>query len=60
MSENKVEKNNFEVEVWADGKSLPLNHMMQELIANVSLALSKSLKGLEKTPETFEIKIKSH
>ena len=51
-------KKNYEVEMWVDGKILPLNHMMQETIANVVMGFSKTLKGLDSSPETVEVRIK--
>jgi hypothetical protein len=53
-----VVKKNFETEMWVDGKTLPLNHMMQETLANVLMGFSKTLKGLDEVPETIEVKIK--
>jgi hypothetical protein len=51
-------KKNFETEMWVDGKQLPLNHMMQETIGNVLSGFSKTLKGMDESPETIEVKIK--
>ncbi|MFB3889813.1 MAG: hypothetical protein ACE14S_10015 [Candidatus Bathyarchaeia archaeon] len=55
---HRVVKKNFETEMWIDGKQLPLNHMMQETIANVMSGFSKTLKGMDSAPERIEIKIK--
>lgn len=44
--------------MWVDEKQLPLNHMMQETIANVLMGFSKTLKGTDESPEKIEIKIK--
>lgn len=55
---HKRVKKNFETEMWVDGKPLPLNHMMQETIANVLIGFSKTLKGTEDKPQLVEIKIK--
>lgn len=44
--------------MWVDGKNLPLNHMMQETIANILLGFSKTLKGLDSAPDAIEVKIK--
>jgi len=44
--------------MWVDGKKLPLNHMMQETIANVLTGFSKTLKGLDEAPMKVEVKIK--
>lgn len=55
---HRVVKKNFETEMWIDGKQLPLNHMMQETIANIMLGFSKTLKGTEESAEKIEVKIK--
>ncbi len=55
---HRIVKKNFETEMWVDGKKLPLNHFVQETIANVMLGFSKTLKGLDVAPETIEVKIK--
>ena len=41
-----------------DGKDLPLNNFIQETIGNRMVGFSKTLKGLEETPDTIEVKIK--
>ena len=56
-SHKKVKKN-FETEMWVDGEKLPLNHMMQETLANVMMGFSKTLKGLDVAPQNVEVKIK--
>jgi hypothetical protein len=55
---HKVVKKSFETEMWVDGHKLPLNHFVQETIANVMVGFSKTLKGLEASPEKIEVKIK--
>ena len=55
---HKKVKKNFEAEMWVDGKVLPLNHFVQETIANVMVGFSKTLKGLDVAPNTIEVKIK--
>ncbi len=55
---HRVVKKNFETEMWVDGQKLPLNHFVQETIANVMLGFSKTLKGMDVTPEKIEVKIK--
>ena len=56
-SHNLVKKN-FETEMWVNGEKLPLNHFVQETVANVLLGFSKTLKGLDTVPENIEVKIK--
>jgi hypothetical protein len=55
---HRMVKKNFEAEMWVDGQKVPLNHFVQETIANVMLGFSKTLKGLDSAPETIEVKIK--
>jgi len=55
---HRTVKKNFETQMWVDEQKLPLNHFVQETIANVMLGFSKTLKGLDSTPEKIEIKIK--
>ena len=55
---HRTVKKNFETEMWIDERKMPLNHFVQETIANVMLGFSKTLKGLDSTPEKIEVKIK--
>ena len=55
---HKRVKKNFDAEMWVDGKVLPLNHFVQETIANVLVGFSKTLKGMDSLPDTIEVKIK--
>jgi hypothetical protein len=55
---HRIVKKSFETEIWVDGKKLPLNHMMQETLANVVLGFSKTLKGTDVAPESVEVKVK--
>ena len=55
---HRIVSKNFETEMWVDRKKVPLNHMMQETIANIMMGFSKTLKGLDVAPETVEVKIK--
>jgi hypothetical protein len=59
LGENhRIIKKNFETEMWIDGKQLPLNHFVQETIANIMMGFSKTLKGMDEPSEKIEIKIK--
>ena len=59
MSEShRTVKKNFETEMWVNGQKMPMNHFVQETIANVIVGFSKTLKGLDSTPEKIEVKIK--
>ena len=55
---HRIMKKSFETEMYVDGKKLPLNNFVQETIGNIMAGFSKSLKWLEKEPETIEVKIK--
>ena len=55
---HKIVKKNFETEMWVDGRKMPLNHFVQETIANVMVGFSKTLKGMDVAPEKIEVKIK--
>lgn len=55
---HRTVKKNFETEMWLDGQKLPLNHFVQETLANVILGFSRTLKGLDSVPEKMEVKIK--
>ena len=41
-----------------NGKKLPLNHFIQEIVGNMIVGLLKTLKEVEETEESIEIKIK--
>jgi len=53
-----VLKKNFETEIWVNEHKLPLNHFVQETLANMMVGLLKTLKDLEDFPSNIEIKIK--
>jgi hypothetical protein len=55
---HRTVKKSFETEMWVNGQKLPLNHFVQETIANVMLGFSKTFKGLDAVPEKIEVKIK--
>jgi len=55
---HKPVKKNFETQLWVNGHKMPLNHFMQETLANIIGGFSKTLKGLDSAPETIEVKIK--
>ena len=58
MSEgHRIIKKNYETELWIDGNKLPLNHFVQETIGNVMVGFSKTLKGIDASPEKIEVKI---
>lgn len=55
---HRIIKKNFETELWVDGQKLPLNHFVQETIGNIMVGFSKTLKGIDSSPEKIEVKIK--
>ena len=55
---HRIMRKNFETEMYVDGKKLPLNNFVQETIGNIMAGFSKTLKGLDETPELIEVKIK--
>jgi len=57
-SEHRVMKKNFETELWIDKHKLPLNHFVQETLANVMLGFLKTLKETDESPTEIEVKIR--
>jgi hypothetical protein len=52
-------KKNFETEMRVNGIRLPLNHFVQEALANMMIGFSKTLKQVEgEVPASMEIRIK--
>lgn len=49
---------NFETEIKVNGKKLPINHFIQETLANMMMGLLKTLKEVDEFEKTIEIKIK--
>lgn len=56
-SRHRVLKKNFETTLSVNNRRLPLNHFVQETLANVMMGFLKSLKELEESPKTIELKI---
>jgi len=58
-SKHRMFKKNFETEMRVDSIRLPLNHFMQETLANMTIGFLKTLKEVgEQAPTSIEIKIK--
>ena len=57
-SGHRILKKNFETEIWVDNVELPLNHFMQETLANIMLGWLKTLKQAEGSPTSLEVKIR--
>jgi hypothetical protein len=54
-----VLKKNFETEIRVDKVTLPLNHFVQETLANIMIGFLKTPKQVEdEEPTTIEIRIK--
>lgn len=51
-------KKNFETEMWLNDRKLPLNHFVQETLANMMVGFLKTLKETDEPPRSIEIKIK--
>ena len=49
---------NFKTEIKVNGKTLQLNHFIQETVANMIVGLLKTLKEVDETEQLIEIKIK--
>lgn len=58
LESHRMVKKNFETEIWVDGNKLPLNHMMQETLANILLGFAKTLKGTDADTKTVDVRIK--
>lgn len=58
MSAHREFDKNFETEIKVNGKTLPLNHFIQETVANMIVGLLKTLKEVDETEQVIEIKIK--
>ncbi|MFW6110829.1 MAG: hypothetical protein ACOC6H_02205 [Thermoproteota archaeon] len=48
----------FETEIKVNGKKLPLNHFIQETVANMIVGLLQTLKEVNETENTVKIKIR--
>lgn len=58
-SKHRVLKKNFETEIRVDKINLPLNHFVQETLANMMVGFLKTLKEVDvEEPTTIEVRIK--
>jgi len=55
---HRVMKKNFETEMWVNNHKLPLNHFVQETLANIMTGFLKTLKELDEVPKSIELKIR--
>jgi hypothetical protein len=51
-------KKNFDTEMRVNNAKIPLNHFVQETLANMMIGLLKTLKEVETAPTIIDIKIK--
>ncbi len=57
-SKHRAMKKNFETEMRVNNRKLPLNHFVQETLANTIVGFLKTLKELDEPPKNVEINIK--
>jgi hypothetical protein len=58
-SKHRAFKKNFDTEMQVNGTKIPLNHFVQETVANIMIGLLKTLKEVKnEAPASIEIKIK--
>ena len=58
-SKHRMFKKNFETEMWVNNTKLPLNHFVQETLANLMVGFLKNLKEVrEEALISIEIRIK--
>jgi hypothetical protein len=57
-SKHRVLKKTFETELWINSRKLPLNHFVQETLANMMVGFLKTLKESEESPKNIKIEIK--
>ena len=58
VSKHRAFEKSFETEIWVNGRKLPLNHFIQETVANTLVGFLKTLKEMDEPEKTIEIKIK--
>lgn len=57
-SKHRVMKKNYETQMWINDRKLPLNHFVQETMANMMMGFLKTLKETDESPRSVEIRIK--
>ena len=57
-SKHKTLKKTFETEMYVNNRKLPLNHFIQETLANMMVGFLKTLKELDEQPKIIRIEIK--
>ena len=56
-SHHKEFDKKFQTEIKINGKKLPLNHFIQETLANILIGFLKTLKEVDEVEKTIELKI---
>jgi len=54
---HRVIMKNFQTEMLVNNRKLPLNHFVQETLANIMIGFLRTLKETEEFPDSIEIKI---
>jgi len=57
-TKHRAMKKNFETALWVNDHKVPLNHFVQEVVANIMIGFIKTLKELEEPPQSIKIEIK--
>ncbi|MCJ7633590.1 hypothetical protein MUP77_14530 [Candidatus Bathyarchaeota archaeon] len=57
-SDHRILKKNFETEILVNNSNLPLNHFIQETLANMMVGFLKTIKESGELPGSIEIRIK--
>jgi len=55
---HRTMKKNFETELWVNDRKVPLNHFVQEVVANIMVGFVKTLKELEEPSQSIRVEIK--
>jgi hypothetical protein len=58
VSAHREFKKSFETEIQVNGEDLPLNHFIQETLANTIIGFLKTLKEVDEPEKLVTIKIK--
>lgn len=57
-AKHRTMKKSFETQMWVNGEKLPLNHFVQETLANTLTGFLQTLKDVREAPMSIEVKIK--
>jgi len=56
-AKHRIMKKNYETKMRLNSRELPLNHFVQETLANMMIGMLKTLKETEEPVKSIEIKI---